>query len=522
MAPLDERIVQAIWNEQLLKSDVLVTADGRAVKVFDAGQWNGEAGPDFRNADVSIGGQRFRGDVEIHVYATDWEKHGHQRDFDYNGVVLHVVLYRDDALTRDELHNGSQVPRLVLEDFVEPDLETIRLSMAGEDFFHAQRSPEVGPGCHLEVARVEDGYLCELMDEAARERMETRVERYAHQASTSSLDQALYQALMTSMGHKGGKTLFFLLARRAPLDDLRLVLRNVPAEELPQTLEAILLHVSGLASHRAAARPAVDMLAEAGEGDSGCEGMGGVEGADPGAGAGTGAGAGVEDWETAAYITRMELVWGRYERFFADRVIPPTRRWMTGIRPVNFPTRRIAGMARFLATAGFHGSLTGWFADMLRASAGRGPRTAKDFKKEVQLLMEPLLAGDLSYWSHRYTMGGRRTEKPMALIGEERALSMLFNAILPVMLLHARHMGDDVMEKHLWRIHDNFGSLQANTITKFMRARLFGAGPARPGLNFRLEKHNQALIHIFHQCCSDAGLTCEECVFRQAARLRRT
>src|SRR5690606_18395389 len=122
--------------------------------------------------------------------------------------------------------------------------------LAGEDYFHAQRTPEQGPGCHLEVARVQDGYLCELIGEAARERMETRVERYALQAANSSLDQALYQALMTSMGHKGANTLFFLLARRAPLDDLKLLLRHVPVEELPLTLEAILLHVAGLASYR--------------------------------------------------------------------------------------------------------------------------------------------------------------------------------------------------------------------------------------------------------------------------------
>ena len=141
MAPMDERLVQAIWNEQLLKSDVLVTADGRPVKVFDPGQWNGEAGPDFRNADVAIGGQRFRGDIEIHIYATEWERHGHHRDFDYNGVVLHVVLHRDDDRIADDLHNGSMIPRLTLEDFLEPDLETIRLSLAGEDYFHAQRSP---------------------------------------------------------------------------------------------------------------------------------------------------------------------------------------------------------------------------------------------------------------------------------------------------------------------------------------------------------------------------------------------
>lgn len=474
-APLDERLVQAIWNEQLLKSDVLVTLDKRPVRVFDPGQWNGEAGPDFKNADIAIGGQRFRGDVEIHVNASEWEKHGHHRDFDYNGVVLHVVLYRDDDRVADELHNGAVAPRLALEDFLEPDLDTIRQTLSGEDFFLAARSAEQGPGCHLEVARVADGRLCELMEEAGRERLEVRVERYGHQAASTSMDQAFYQALMASLGHKGSKTLYFLLARRAPLDDLRLVLRHTPPAERSLAIEVILLHVSGLV----AAEPAE------------CDG------------------------ETRAYLERLQGAWRQYERFFLDRLIPPTRRWMTGTRPVNFPMRRIAGMARFLAYTGFEEGLTAAVAALVRGGAARSPRAAKDFQREIKALTAAFEAQDCSYWSNHYTLGGKPAAKPMALIGEDRALSMVFNAVLPMMLLYARHMGDDVLEKFVWRLHGNFPALQANSITKFMRERLFGAGPARPGLNFRLEHQNQALIHIYQECCSNGDLTCEQCVFRR-------
>lgn len=492
LAPLNERLVQAIWNEQLIKSDVLVTADGRPVKVFDPGQWNGEAGPDFRGADIAVGGQRCRGDIEIHVHSSEWDRHGHQKDFDYNGVILHVVLYRDDARAFDELHNGSYAPRLALEDFLEPDLETIRMTLAGEDYFHARRTPEQGPGCHLEVARINDGYLCELMSEAARERMETKVERYALQAANTSLDQALYQAIMTAMGHKGGKTLFFLLSRRAPLDDLKLILRNVPVEELGQTLESILLHVAGLAAYRSPVKAAAaDMLNESAKGPL--------------------------DSETSSYLSRSEDIWAQYERYFADRVIPPTRRWMTNIRPVNFPMRRIAGIARFLVRTGFRGSLVAWLADALRASAERSPRTAKNFQRELKALAELLTTEDMGFWSRHYTVGGTPAKSPMALIGQDRAMSVVFNAVLPVMLLHSRHMGDEVLEKYLWRLHDNFPALQENTITRFMRNRLFAGGPNRSGLNFRLEAQNQALIHIFHQCCANSDLTCEHCVFRRVS-----
>jgi len=487
LAPLDERIVQAIWNEQLIKADVLVTADGRPVRVFDPGKWNGEAGPDFRCADIAIGNQRCRGDIEIHLYASDWEKHGHQADFDYNNVILHVVLFNDDARASDSLHNGEYAPRLVLDEFLQPDLDTIRQSLAGEDYFYAPRTSDAGPGCQQELARLPEGRVCELLAEAARERMETRVQRYAAQATSTSFDQALYQAIMTSMGHRGGKTLFFLLARRAPLADLRLILRHLPPAELPAAIEAVLLRVAGLATHRAA--------------DCNPESL---------------------DPESAAYVTHIDKIWTQFERYFADRIIPPTRRWMTGVRPVNFPSRRIAGVARFLAIADFHGSLVDWLADVMRHSAARQPRTAKDFKKEIAALAELFTAGEFGYWATRYSIGGRPSKSSMALIGTDRALSVLFNAVLPIMLLHARHMGDDVLEKHLWRLHDNFPALQENTVTKFMRLRLFGQGILPRGVTFRLEAQNQALIHVYQECCSNEALTCENCVARRAARCAET
>ena len=66
--PISERLVQAIWYDQRLLKDKLMSADGRKVRVTAPGQWNLEAGPDFLRATIEFdNGASVTGDVEIHL-----------------------------------------------------------------------------------------------------------------------------------------------------------------------------------------------------------------------------------------------------------------------------------------------------------------------------------------------------------------------------------------------------------------------------------------------------------------------
>src|SRR6185436_13724516 len=77
---------------QRLLRDQLKTLDGQSVRVLHPGFKNVEAGPDFRGAIVQIGTEPPRaGDVEVDVRSGGWHAHGHDRNPNFQNVILHVI-----------------------------------------------------------------------------------------------------------------------------------------------------------------------------------------------------------------------------------------------------------------------------------------------------------------------------------------------------------------------------------------------------------------------------------------------
>ena len=107
-----EQLLHYVWKHKMLPLRSLQTTDGREVEVIDPGLHNQNAGPDFFNAKVKIGGTLWVGNVEIHTRSADWYLHGHDRDARYNNVVLHVVEEADTEVLTQE---GHYLPQLVLE-----------------------------------------------------------------------------------------------------------------------------------------------------------------------------------------------------------------------------------------------------------------------------------------------------------------------------------------------------------------------------------------------------------------------
>lgn len=120
-----ERLLQFIWQFQYFNKKELTTNAGESLQVVFAGQLNTNQGPDFTDAKIKIGKTTWAGTVELHIKTSDWRKHNHQTDKNYNNVILHVV-WDDDTSAKTVTENNipilelkGKVSKILLERYEE-------------------------------------------------------------------------------------------------------------------------------------------------------------------------------------------------------------------------------------------------------------------------------------------------------------------------------------------------------------------------------------------------------------------
>lgn len=104
---MTERLLQFIWRFQYFNHHELHTETGEFLHIISPGEINNHQGPDFLLASIRIGSTSWVGNIELHLLASDWKKHAHGKDKNYNNVVLHVVWENDLHQGLPEENNGS-------------------------------------------------------------------------------------------------------------------------------------------------------------------------------------------------------------------------------------------------------------------------------------------------------------------------------------------------------------------------------------------------------------------------------
>ena len=108
---MNEDFLIYLWTYQLIDLN-LKTTDGENAIVQKPGLRNTNSGPDFFNGKVRIGDTTWAGNIEIHIYSSDWNKHQHQHDPAYDNIILHVVYQDDKPVIRK---NNDKIPTIELK-----------------------------------------------------------------------------------------------------------------------------------------------------------------------------------------------------------------------------------------------------------------------------------------------------------------------------------------------------------------------------------------------------------------------
>lgn len=117
---MTEKLFQFIWQFQYFNRGELRTTAGEIVEILNPGQFNTNQGPDFSDARIRIGKTLWVGSVELHIRTSDWGRHRHDKDSNYNNVILHVV-WEDDGTTGSipVLELINRIPGLLLQRYEE-------------------------------------------------------------------------------------------------------------------------------------------------------------------------------------------------------------------------------------------------------------------------------------------------------------------------------------------------------------------------------------------------------------------
>ena len=169
------------------------------------------AGPDFFNAQLIIDYQKWAGNIEIHLKSSDWYAHHHEKDANYDNVILHVVWEHDVDVYRKD---NTEVPVLELKQYV-----------ASKDIINYTQltNPKSWINCENQIGLIEPFVLENWLERLFLERLEIKSELVFSllKASKNDWESVLFCLLAKNFGLNSNGTSFFKMAKSIPFQVLR-------------------------------------------------------------------------------------------------------------------------------------------------------------------------------------------------------------------------------------------------------------------------------------------------------------
>jgi Protein of unknown function (DUF2851) len=465
-----EKTIRCIWNEQLFTTRQLQTTGGEDLEIVFPGHWNFGPGPDFKNAAIKVNGKTLEGDVQIHVYSSDWETNDLTGNPEYDKVILHVFLWKsdDETISREappvhelELRNVLTKGILDLNDELDFDsYPTLYQHNYGR--------------CHQPLSLLSKEKLTQLLNAAGDARILVKMERFHDRTIINGYEQTFYEGVAEALGYPNNKEPFQKLAGTLRLDTLQeLLSKDLPEAEKILHIQALLFGSAGLIEFKnldTASLPPDDRQ----------------------------------------YFEKLQRLWETYRS-----KVPPSRLTQSawkfgGIRPANFPYRRIAALAHLIVRH----EANGMFADTIKALQSC---IAKDENKGYHISI-PKSFYDFfcveadDYWASHYSPGGKRLDKGQLLIGSTRSKEITINIVIPIGLIYARASKSVSLETAFNVIFQSGIKSGDNKLLRFMRHYIFGDKKDMIAV-LANDKQTQGLMQIYQDFCTQNENNCLKCQF---------
>ncbi len=227
---MKEDFLHYVWKYQKFNVQKLTATNGANLVIVKVGEHNFNSGPDFFNAQVSIGDQLWAGNVEIHKQSSDWYAHQHEKNKNYDNVILHVVWeYNADIFRKD----NSTIPTFELKAIVEESVL--------KNYRHLFSKKQQWINCENDFPKMDSILLDNWLDRLFLERLQHKSLWFEKELKSSNnhWEELLFKLLCKNFGLKVNGESFFSIAQSIDYS----IIKKCSSEKLE--IEAILFGQAG-------------------------------------------------------------------------------------------------------------------------------------------------------------------------------------------------------------------------------------------------------------------------------------
>lgn len=405
-----EEFLQFVWEHHLFSKGELQTVDGRPIKILSAGRANYDSGPDFFNARVQIADTIWAGNIEVHHKSSQWFQHKHDTNPAYNNVILHVVELFDKPV----IVNGEELPTLVMSYPTELFENFEQLLKSKKWIACEDKLPSVDPF----ILRF---WYSSLMTERLQSKTQSILEILRQ--NTNNWNETFYQLIARNFGLKTNAIPFELLSR-----SLSLQLLSKHKNSLFQ-IEALLFGQAGF-------------LNETLLGDD-------------------------------YYLSLRNEYSFLYKKYNLTGIDAHLWKFLR-LRPVNFPTIRIAQLATLINQS------TALFSKILETNS----------LDEIQKLFDVTAS---EYWNTHYRFNKISSENKSKHLGDIVFQNLVINTIAPLLFVYGDQHSNQSLKDRALHFLEQLPSEQNQIIGKWSELKIVS----------QTAFESQALIQLKKQYCEN-------------------